>query len=161
MCIRDSINVLVFTCMLTEERINSGSTSCVIDNFSIILKHCKKLNVYIIACQKVVDTSIKLNLQREGILLLDRMGTQLTEALVELSGALPISDISLCLKRNLQTMIGTVKNIGYISCNYKAYVSLENKRSNIVTLLVHCSNIAEQVEIKVRLHIIFFFLSCV
>lgn len=146
-----NINVLIFTCMLTEEMSTKEYIPHVVENFLIILKQCEKLDVRIIACQKVVDGCIKLHLQREGIMLLDRMGTNMTEALVDLSGALPISDIKSSIKTDLHTMIGTVKRIGYINWNCKEYVSLENEGRNVVTLFVHCSNIAEQLEIKVRL----------
>lgn len=143
-----NINILIFTCMLSEETSNEESVPFVVDNFLVILKQCEKLGVHIIACQKVVDNSIKLYLQREGIVLLDRMGITLTEALVELTGALPISDISSSIMTDLHTMLGTVKSVGCISYNYKHYVSLENDNKSVVTLFVHCFNIIERMEIK-------------
>jgi McKusick-Kaufman syndrome protein len=158
------ISLLLFNVMLTGDE-----TSKISENRSIQLessKNCNyfveeavklfeqyvKLNVDVVACQKVVHPTLHLYLRRKGILLLDRMGTDLTHAVEKLTGATPISSIKDCLQDpdDLHSLLGTVETVQIVECGQKYYVSLEKSGSNIATLIAHAQNEEAAIELKVR-----------
>lgn len=157
------ISLLLFNIMLTGE-----DTSKISENRSIRLEGRKnynsfveeavklfeqlvELNIDVVACQKVVHPTLCLYLQRKGILLLDRMGTDLTHAVEKLSGATPISSIKHCSQDpdGLRSLLGTVEALRMVEHGQKYYVLLEKSGSNIATLIAHAPNEEAAVELKV------------
>jgi McKusick-Kaufman syndrome protein len=158
------ISLLLFNIVLTGE-----GTSKISENRSIklegpqddnsfveealkLFEQIVELNIDVIACQKLVHPTLCLYLQRKGILLLDRMGTELTHALEKLSGATPISSIRHCPRDpdGLRSLLGTVEVLRLVEQGRKFYVSLENAGSNIATLIAHAPNEEAAMELKVR-----------
>lgn len=158
------IFLLLFNIMLTGEE-----TSKVSENRSIKLEEPKssnsfveeamklfeqivELNIDVVACQKVVHPTLCLYLQRKGILLLDRMGTDLTHAVEKLSGAIPISSIKHCSEDpgGLRSLLGTVETLRMVEHGQKYYVLLEKSGSTITTLVAHAPNEEAAMELKVR-----------
>jgi McKusick-Kaufman syndrome protein len=158
------ISLILFNIMLTGEE-----TSKISENRSIKLEVPKndnsfvaetlklfdkivELNIDVVACQKVVHPTLCLYLQRKGILLLDRMGTELTHAVEKLSGATPISSIKHCPQDpdHLRSLFGTVDALRLVEHGHKYYVSLEKAGSSIVTLTAHAPNEEAAMELKVR-----------
>lgn len=54
----------------------------------------RRCRVVVIACQKVISDVIKFELQRDGVLVLERLGTTLTDSLQRLTGCVAISDVA-------------------------------------------------------------------
>ncbi|XP_069672681.1 molecular chaperone MKKS-like [Periplaneta americana] len=116
-----------------------------------LFQQIEKLNVDIVACQKVVHPSLCLYLQRRGILLLDRMGTVLTQAVEKLTGATPISSIRHCPQDTdgLRKMCGAVDSIKLERCGQRNYVLFEKAGSKVATLIVPAPNEEAATELKV------------
>lgn len=121
-----------------------------------LFEQIAELHIEIVACQKVVHPTLSLYLKRKGILLLDRMGTELTHALEKLSGATPISSIRHCPHDPdcLRSLCGTVEALRLIEHGQKFYVLLEKAGSSIATLVAHAQNEEATKELKVSyLHV--------
>lgn len=158
------MSLLLFNIMLTDEGTSKISENRSIklegpqDDYSFVEEALKLfeqivgLNVDVIACQKLVHPTLCLYLQRKGILLLDRMGTELTHAVEKLSGATPISSIKHCPRDPdcLRSLLGTVEVLRLVEQGQKFYVSLEKAGSNIATLIAHAPNEEAAMELKVR-----------
>ena len=157
------VTLVLFNIMLTGEE-----TSKISENRGVKLKRPKnddsfvkaalklfeqiaELHIDIVACQKVVHPTLSLYLKRKGILLLDRMGTDLTHAVEKLSGATPISGIMHCLHDPdcLRSLCGTVEALRLIESGQKFYVLLEKAGGSIATLVAHAPNEEAAMELKV------------
>lgn len=159
-----SMSLILFNIMLTGEGNSKISENrsiklegpqddiCFVDEALKLFEQIVELDVDIIACQKLVHPTLYLYLRRKGILLLDRMGTELTHALEKLSGATPISSIGHCPRDPdcLRSLLGTIEVLRLVVQGQKFYVSLEKAGSNISTLIAHAPNEEAAMELKVK-----------
>lgn len=157
------ITLVLFNIMLTGEETSKISESRGVklegpkndDSFVRaalkLFEQIAELHIEIVACQKVVHPTLSLYLKRKGILLLDRMGTELTHAVEKLSGATPISSIRHCPHDPdcLRSLCGTVEALKLIEHGQKFYVLLEKAGSSIATLVAHAPNEEATRELKV------------
>jgi McKusick-Kaufman syndrome protein len=158
------MSLLLFNVMLTGEE-----TSKISENRGVKLERPKnddsfvkaaltlfeqiaELHIDIVACQKVVHPTLSLYLKRKGILLLDRMGTELAHAVEKLSGAAPISSIRHCPHDAdcLRSLCGTVEALRLVEQGQKCYVLLQKTDSSVATLVARAPNEEATMELKVR-----------
>lgn len=118
------------------ENTSNDNSNSIIDKIMHILKQAVELNVRIIACQKTVAADIKLYLMRQKVLLMDRMGTTLTENLIHTSKAFPISQICADYLSDIDKLTGTLTSVQYIEFNDCDYVLLKNTEHSVSTLLI-------------------------
>ena len=142
---RDEVRLLLFTVTLsyTEERAavswtGSGSKE---ENFrslvlASILSILKKRNINIIANQKPVHPSIKFELERAGCLVLERLGTSATEALVRVSGCRAISNFNNLSCELNDVKLGTLTSVQNVVFNNKNYILLDHSEGCVATLLL-------------------------
>jgi McKusick-Kaufman syndrome protein len=157
------VTLVLFNIMLTGEETSkiSGDRGVKLDtpendssfvNAALkLFEQIVELRVGIVACQKVVHPTLCIYLKRKGILLLDRMGTDLTHAVEKLSGATPISSIRHCPHDPdcLHSLCGTIEAVRLIEHGQKFYVLLEKTGSSIATLVAHAPNEEATMELKV------------
>lgn len=154
------IPVLLFNIMLTHTESQGGNEDKVVlekeydglNEAKAVLEQAVALGVKIIGCQKVVHDSLKFFLQRQKIILLDRLGSELCDALEKLSGAKVISALENAALCNLQSFIGTVDSASLITKNHRSYVVLQKKDSTVATLHVCCPTKEAFAETKVVIH---------
>lgn len=96
----------------------------------------KKRNIHILASQKSVHPVIKFELEREGYLVLERMGTNTTEAVVKVSGCQAISDLSNLSLELDNAILGTLTTVQHVVYNEKSYVLLDHTQGCVSTLLL-------------------------
>ncbi|PSN34750.1 hypothetical protein C0J52_21322 [Blattella germanica] len=158
---KQNLNVLLFNIMLTEDETMKISDyrsvkiegpkyrNNFVEEALNLFDEAVKLDIDIVACQKVIHPSLCLHLQRKGILVLERLGTDLTMALETFSGAIPISSIKHCPTDKLCEFIGRIDCVKGLHYGDKQYVSLIKQDSTIATLLVHAPNEEAASELKV------------
>ncbi|XP_063235682.1 molecular chaperone MKKS-like isoform X1 [Bacillus rossius redtenbacheri] len=146
-----NVSLLLFNFMLTEnqkdDKISSKRSVDIsaedvgrenmLDDILSVFREAVKLNVKIIACQKVVHQSLKIYLRRKGILLLDRLGTAAASELAKLSGAVPISSVGSDVIDSLDSLLGRVDSVRLVHHDGKPYLCLERTDGNILTLFIN------------------------
>lgn len=140
-------HILLFSIILINDEKNEENT--VVNTTLRILQSAVELGIHIVACQKVVHDSIKLFLRRNGVLLLERMGTELTNTVKEISNAMTISDLSQITDEDIGKMKGYLTSIDFIKFNKKKYLLLENSKRTVTTLVISTSSLARENEVKV------------
>ncbi|KAF2355495.1 Chaperonin Cpn60/TCP-1 family [Trinorchestia longiramus] len=173
-----SIRLLLFNVMLeftntkTECVKYAGNMSCSsLFDLEVSKKLCrfiKQEGIRILACQKVVSESITFELERLGVLVLERLGTSLTASLEKLSSCRSLSDLSL-LDTDLQPCSGTghthcscplmgtigrVDSVQQLHLPGGQYLLIQNTASQlpVVTLLLPalCAHVAENLKVVVE-----------
>lgn len=105
--------------------------------FNILSKCFKKNNVQLIACQKVIEPELKHRLEKEGFLLLERLGSVLSEGLVELSGCVGVANINgISEATELSSSIGFLTSVDLVVVSNKSYLLLEHSATTAVTLFI-------------------------
>lgn len=139
------VRVLLFTVALsyTEETIavsweGSGTKE---ENFeSLVLASLvsvlRKRNISIIANQKPVHPALKFELERRGYLILERLGTSVTEALIRVSGCQGISNLNNLPDELSDAVLGTLTLVKNVVFNNKNYILLHNSEGCVATLLL-------------------------
>ncbi|XP_066992929.2 molecular chaperone MKKS isoform X1 [Anabrus simplex] len=155
-----AIPLLLFNVMLTESgtpasrrdedivSVDDNNGCDFIGNVLWILEQAVKLQVGIVACQKVVHSSIRMYLQRNNILLLERMGTELTRGVEKLSGAKPLSSLQKLSLQYLQSYVGHIESVSVMKQNKKQFILLENEH-NVATVLLFAPSEEACSELKV------------
>nr|XP_045600848.1 McKusick-Kaufman/Bardet-Biedl syndromes putative chaperonin-like [Procambarus clarkii] len=145
-----SINIVLFTVPLlyiereTESvcwRAGGTKEEIFINKVVPCLLSCmKRRNIHILANQKQVHPIIKFELEREGFLVLERMGTNLSEAMTKLSGCHAISNLgNLALEMNT-VLLGRLNTVEHIVYNGKSYILLDHDEGSVSTLLLPVAN---------------------
>ncbi|KAG8272892.1 hypothetical protein J6590_032040 [Homalodisca vitripennis] len=143
--IADEIRILVFTFKL-EDACNDSLTFEVSQIISI-LDVAIASGVNLVACQKTVAPQIKLYLMRKKVLLLDRMGTDLTSMLVQISQSFPISHLHI-EKSDVPKFIGNLSTVKYVQFNESDYVLLQSNDAAVGTLLLQTMSLAGTDHVK-------------
>ncbi|XP_066992930.2 molecular chaperone MKKS isoform X2 [Anabrus simplex] len=155
-----AIPLLLFNVMLTESgtpasrrdedivSVDDNNGCDFIGNVLWILEQAVKLQVGIVACQKVVHSSIRMYLQRNNILLLERMGTELTRGVEKLSGAKPLSSLQKLSLQYLQSYVGHIESVSVMKQNKKQFILLENEH-NVATVLLFAPSEEACSELKI------------
>lgn len=143
----ENVKILIFTVKLDNSD-NKNSIS-VIGQVMQILKQAVESNVKLVACQKTVAAEIKLFLMRQKVILMDRMGTSLTENLIHISQAFPISQVCIDNLPDIGKLAGTLTSVQHIEFNESNYILLRNKDISISTLLIanYCLTGTDHVEV--------------
>lgn len=126
------IKTLVFTTKLDH---SNNSSDFVVNKVMPILDKAVELKIRIIACQKTVAPEIKLHLIRQNVILLDRMGTDLTDLLLYTSQALPVSYVDSA-DLDVSKHIGTLTAVKLVQFNESNYILLRNQNASVATLLI-------------------------
>lgn len=143
---REEFNIVVFTIPLTFEegenetvhwRGSLAKDAAFIDVFlPCLLSFLRKRNVSILVSQKPVNPVIIFELERKGYLVLERLGTASTQAIVKISGCQPISSISnLQLEMN-NAVLGRLTSVECVSINEKSYLLLDHVEGCVSSLLL-------------------------
>nr|XP_053633468.1 molecular chaperone MKKS-like [Cherax quadricarinatus]XP_053633469.1 molecular chaperone MKKS-like [Cherax quadricarinatus]XP_053633470.1 molecular chaperone MKKS-like [Cherax quadricarinatus]XP_053633471.1 molecular chaperone MKKS-like [Cherax quadricarinatus]XP_053633473.1 molecular chaperone MKKS-like [Cherax quadricarinatus]XP_053633474.1 molecular chaperone MKKS-like [Cherax quadricarinatus]XP_053633475.1 molecular chaperone MKKS-like [Cherax quadricarinatus]XP_053633476.1 molecular len=141
-----NINIVLFTVpILYVEgetisvcwRASETKEKCFINKVLLCLLSCmKRRNIHILANQKPVHPVIKFELEREGFLVLERMGTKLSEAVTKLSGCQAISNLAnLTLEMNT-AVLGKLNTVEHINYSGKSYILLDHAEGSVSTLLL-------------------------
>lgn len=136
---------LLFSCKI--ETSDEGS-SPIHNKIMQILEQAIRLDVKMIACQKTVSTEVRLYLMRRNIILLDRMGTDLTMELERMSQAFPISRLDIAML-DLTRLVGEVTSVQHVQFSEADYVLLQNDKMSVGTLLVLSRSLAGVEHLKV------------
>ncbi|KAK7868210.1 hypothetical protein R5R35_000614 [Gryllus longicercus] len=150
--LQKKIPLLLFDIMLTDTKNELEEVTeegCTLLKEAVFVFECAvKIGVKIIACQKVVHQSLRLLLQRNGILLMDRLGSELCGTVEKMSGAKPISSLKNTTVKTLRSCLGSVDSVKFIRFGSKPFVVLEKNSTNTASLLLCCSNEEAFVELK-------------
>uniref|UniRef100_A0A1B6KU53 Uncharacterized protein n=1 Tax=Graphocephala atropunctata TaxID=36148 RepID=A0A1B6KU53_9HEMI len=144
------VKILIFTLKL-ENSCDSESFISEIDQAMSIIEEAIEMGVNLVACQKTVAPEIKLYLMRKGVLLLDRMGTDFTSMLVQISQAFPISHLQIEIS-DVPKFVGTLSSVKHIQFNASEYVLLQNKDAAVGTLLLQTRSLAGTDHVKELVH---------
>ncbi|KAJ9585945.1 hypothetical protein L9F63_020402 [Diploptera punctata] len=162
-CTKEGITILLFNIMLTdvEDDIKISDNRDVkiekntkknyfLEESLSLFEEVVNMNVDIVACQKVVDPALCFYLERRGILVLERLGTDLTVLLEKLSQATSISTVNFnCLRDKLAGFFGRIDIIKQIQFGKRHYLLLEKKSGNMATLICNAPNEEAATELKV------------
>lgn len=139
------VRVLLFTVALsyTEETttVSWGGSGTKEENFeSLVLASLvyilQKRNISIIANQKPVHPTLKFELERRGYLVLERLGTNVTEALVRVSGCQGVSNLNNLPGELSDAVLGTLTLVKNVVFNNKNYILLDNSEGCVASLLL-------------------------
>jgi len=99
----------------------------------------ENVNIAIIASQKYIDEEIKYELEKKGVLVLERLGTKQTKALQKLTGAVELSDLSLILNNTFndqqEEWVGLATSINLMDINEKTYLQILNENKNLTSVV--------------------------
>lgn len=142
----DVINIVLFNVPLlyTEGEtkiVSTGGSGTKEDKFvrsvlSCVMPYVKKQNIHILANQKSVHPVIKFELEREGCLVLERMGTSVMEAVMKVSGSSPISNLANLHQELSAATLGKLTNVEHVVYNGKSYILLDHIEGCASTLLL-------------------------
>lgn len=90
--------------------------------------------VHIVACQKVIHPILKKQLEDSKVLVIERLGHDVTEHLKHISGAIPVSSLSTSCKM----VYGYITGFENVRLGKKQYYLMENKEQPLQTLFL-CS----------------------
>lgn len=139
------IKFLLFSCKIeTRDEESYSIHNAVIQ----MLEQAIRLGVKMIACQKTVSTEVRLYLMRRNIILLDRMGTDLTTGLERMSQAFPISQLDVAML-DLSRLVGELTSVEHVQFSEADYVLLQNDKMSVGTLLVLSRSLAGVEHLKV------------
>ena len=109
----------------------SGQISSEAYKVIVVKKLCafvKRSGIDVIANQKYIDEEIKFELQRNGVLVLERLGTTLTEAVRHLTGCFEVSNVDWLFDQQQPSLaegfIGTVGCVSLVEIGKGKYVHL-------------------------------------
>lgn len=142
--LKDEIKMLIFTIPLSLKNENN------VPNLEImkILERIVDLKVNVVACQKTVACEIKLFLRRRNILLMERMGTDFTNLLLQASNSFPISQLCFDVEE-LDKMLGSLTSLELVEFGDRLYILFENEAVSIGTLVVHTRSLLGEDHLKV------------
>ncbi|KAB7499481.1 McKusick-Kaufman/Bardet-Biedl syndromes putative chaperonin [Armadillidium nasatum] len=92
------------------------------DIFKNLSDMLHKRNVKLILCQMFIHDCLKFDLEKNGFLVLDRLGTLLTDSLIKSTGCSPISSLS-DVDCNFDSHIGVASALKAVTFNDKLYVN--------------------------------------
>lgn len=143
--LNEGIKIVIFTSSLNLENEKN------IPNFKMkkILDKLVELEVKVVACQKTVANEIKLFLKRRNMLLLERMGTDFTNLLLQASNSFPISQLSFDLE-DLENMIGLLTSLELLGFDNRNYILFKSKEVSVGTLFVETRNLLGEDHLKVN-----------
>ncbi|XP_071547118.1 molecular chaperone MKKS-like isoform X1 [Panulirus ornatus] len=101
-----------------------------------LLSCMKRRNIHILASQKPIHPVIKFELERKGYLVLERMGTSTTEAVMKVSGCQAVSDLCNLSVELDNVLLGKLTTVQHIVYNQKTYILLDYTESCVSTLLL-------------------------
>lgn len=139
------VKVLLFTVALsyTEETtaISWGGSGTKEENFgslvlASLMSMIRKRNINILANQKPVHPALKFELERTGCLVLERLGTSITEALIKVSGCQGISNLNNMPGLLSDAVLGTLTSVKNVVFNNKNYILLDNSEGCVATLIL-------------------------
>ncbi|XP_042217735.1 McKusick-Kaufman/Bardet-Biedl syndromes putative chaperonin-like [Homarus americanus] len=143
---QDMFNIVLFTVPLLyldgqEESVHWRGSGTKEENFinkvlPCLLSYMKTRNIHILANQKPVHPVIKFELEREGFLVLERMGTNLAEGLMKVSHCHAISNLSNLPLELDNAVLGRLTTVEHIVYNGKSYVLLDHVEGCVSTLLL-------------------------
>lgn len=143
--ISGGMKLLLFSCKIeTHDEESSPIHNAVIQ----ILEQAIRVGVKMIACQKTVSADVKLYLMRRNIVVLDRMGTDLTTELERMSQAFPISRLDVAMS-DLSRVVGDLTSVEHVQFSEADYVLLQNDMMSVGTLLVLSRSLAGVEHLKV------------
>lgn len=141
----NEVKVLLFTVALSYSEQTtavswrgSGSKEENFGSFilSSLIHTLRKRNVSIIANQKSVHPALRFELERIGLLVLERLGTSVAEALIRVSGCQGISNLSHLPGELSDAVLGTLTSVKNVVFNNKSYIVLDNTEGCVATLLL-------------------------
>lgn len=148
------IKTLLFTATLDYDCHSSSIDSGENNKLSAILRimdEAIRLGVNVIACQKVVHRDIKFVLQRKSVIVLERMGSELSLNFQQLTSSFPISVIDKLKLSDISSMVGTLNRVNIVKTSSNYYFLMEHYSTNVpvATLLIHTSCLSGKQHIKV------------
>ena len=165
---RGTIRIILFNVPLVFEQLETAnltyigdlSNKEIFDNLasSKLKALVSRENIDVVACQKVISPVIQWELEKCGVLVIERLGTSATEALRKLSACDLISDITVLLRdgegssndiydptlqrntdddtaslhHSFSVYIGDLTSIKVVEIEAKSYLQLENVRQQSV-----------------------------
>uniref|UniRef100_A0A1B6CYU0 Uncharacterized protein n=1 Tax=Clastoptera arizonana TaxID=38151 RepID=A0A1B6CYU0_9HEMI len=137
-------SVILFTIMLNNE----NETTHTLEKILQFLQTAVKQGINLVACQKTVHDSIKLFLRRNGVILLERMGSELANNFKEMTNTVPLSNVYKLKDICIDNVKGLLTSIDIIQFNEKQYFLLNNKENTMNTLVLCTSNLTNESDFK-------------
>ncbi|GAB6022358.1 hypothetical protein CHUAL_006478 [Chamberlinius hualienensis] len=128
-----------------EWTINGGVNAAIDACTAQILKLCQQIvsaEVKIVACQKVIHPAVNRYLKQHGVITLDRLGQINFNALVDLSGSVPIESYISPLD---PSCLGQIEFVSSIALHDKLYCHFGRHSSRVHTLML-CNYYEESLE---------------
>jgi len=118
--------------------IKGGNKISYIKSLFNLLNRClKKNNVTVLACQKMIEPGLKYCLEKEGFLVLERLGTDLSAGLMKLSGCFGVTNLNgIGEASDLSESIGVLTSVDLVVVGNKSYFYLAHTAANVVTLMI-------------------------
>lgn len=113
-----------------------------------LLSSLKERNVHLLVNQKSIHPVIKFEIEREGYIVLERLGTVATDALMKLSGCQAITNLCHLTKEMSLIGIGKLSSLENVSLKGKNYILLKQETSCISTLLLPAVNPSIEAALK-------------
>lgn len=147
-----NIKVLLFTVALTHMEgeddpvsVRWGGHGTKGENFICTVLPClvtamKARGVHILANQKPVDPVIKFELKRAGYVVLERLGTNTTQALEQVSGCTPISSLASLPHQLTSAILGTLTSVELVGFAGRNYLLFDHCEGNVSSLLLPASS---------------------
>lgn len=155
-----SVPIMLFSVMLSD-KMDCTKTECSgvetkesgklqLEAAQRFVHRAASCGIPVIACQKIVHPSLLSELRRKGILVLQRLGKRMTEAVEKLSGAIPVASLNLSLLDSLPKFTGHLGKVEHLKRCGKNFVLLEGEQnSTICSLLLTSRSLECKEEFKV------------
>ncbi|XP_034249898.1 McKusick-Kaufman/Bardet-Biedl syndromes putative chaperonin-like [Thrips palmi] len=154
-----SVPILLFSVMLTDrldcnekeipgvELVDRGKAH--LEAAEMFIDKAVSSGIRIIACQKVVHPSLLLKLKRKGVLVLQRLGKQMTNSLEMISGATRVSSLNTSFIESLSKLKGCLENVQQFEETDGEFILLEGpSNSGICSLLLTSRALGQGAELK-------------
>ncbi|XP_026274010.1 molecular chaperone MKKS [Frankliniella occidentalis] len=158
-----NVSILLFSVMLTDQidckeidvpnvvLANKGKVQ--FELAQMFIEKAISMGIDVIACQKVVHPKLLLQLRRKGILVVQRLGKRMAEALEKTSGAIPISSLEIPLLECLPQLKGCLASVQHLEEFNNNDVRLEGCFDcNICSLQLTTRAIGAGADLKVVAH---------
>ncbi|KAJ1529890.1 hypothetical protein ONE63_006621 [Megalurothrips usitatus] len=159
----NSASLLLFSVMLTDkidckekelpgvDYLQQGKAQ--FEAAEIFIEKAISCGINIVACQKVVHPTLILKMKRKGILVLQRLGKRMAEAVEILSGAVPVSNLHISQLDSLPQLKGSLKKVQHFSDNGGNFVFMEGAPgSGICTVLLGSHLLESCSELEIVAH---------
>ncbi|XP_041645042.1 McKusick-Kaufman/Bardet-Biedl syndromes putative chaperonin [Cheilinus undulatus] len=109
--------------------------SQILDQLLELCKHVIKDEVKVFVCQKVIHPVLQQYLRSQGVIVIERVGINLMEPLIQLTGAQPVASLYTIIPARAY---GTVKDVNIKQFGSKKMLHLQSSGESAICTMILC-----------------------